>query len=102
MEAAKTKISKLKKEIREKVSENEALEQKARMLKHNVEQREQINNLKSNTNSSSEKGPEKTLRDIANQRKLLDVIKQQEEEIMFLKDELDRLRARTFPSFAHL
>jgi len=72
------------------------------MLKHNVEQREQINNLKSNTNSSSEKGPEKTLRDIANQRKLLDVIKQQEEEIMFLKDELDRLRARTFPSFAHL
>jgi len=75
MEAAKTKISKLKKEIREKVSENEALEQKARMLKHNVEQREQINNLKSNTNSSSEKGPEKTLRDIANQRKLLDVIK---------------------------
>jgi len=101
MEAAKTKISKLKKEIREKVSENEALEQKARMLKHNVEQREQINNLKSNTNSSSEKGPEKTLRDIANQRKLLDVIKQQEEEIMFLKDELDRLRARTFPSFAH-
>jgi len=102
MEAARTKISKLKKEIREKVSENEALEQKARMLKHNVEQREQINNLKSNTNSSSEKGPEKTLRDIANQRKLLDVIKQQEEEIMFLKDELDRLRARTFPSFAHL
>jgi len=72
------------------------------MLKHNVEQREQINNLKSNTNASSEKGPEKMCRDIANQRKLLDVIKQQEEEIMFLKDELDRLRARTFPSFAHL
>jgi len=66
MEAAKTKISKLKKEIREKVSENEALEQKARMLKHNVEQREQINNLKSNTNASSEKGPEKMCRDIAN------------------------------------
>lgn len=33
-------ISKLKKEIREKVSENEQLEQKARMLKHNVEQRQ--------------------------------------------------------------
>ena len=39
---------------------------------------------------------------IANQRKMIDVIKQQEEEIMFLKDELDRLRARTFPSFAHI
>jgi hypothetical protein len=33
---------------------------------------------------------------------MMDVIKQQEEEIMFLQDELDRLRARTFPSFAHL
>lgn len=39
---------------------------------------------------------------IANQRRMIDVIKQQEEEIMFLKDELDRLRARTFPSFAHI
>jgi len=39
---------------------------------------------------------------IANQRKMVDVIKQQQEEIMFLKDELDRLRARTFPSFAHI
>lgn len=32
----------------------------------------------------------------------MEVIKQQSEEMMFLKDELDRLRARTFPSFAHL
>lgn len=38
--AIKNMISKLKKEIREKVSENEQLEQKARMLKHNVEQRQ--------------------------------------------------------------
>jgi len=82
--------------------ENEQLEHKARVLKHNVEQRMQIEGLKSNTAQSADSDPKKKIKDIANQRKLLDVIKQQEEEIMFLKDELDRLRARTFPSFAHL
>ncbi len=68
----------------------------------NVDQRQQIEGLKSNTTNNSESDPRKKAKDVANQRKLLDVIKQQEEEIMFLKDELDRLRARTFPSFAHL
>lgn len=95
-------ISKIRKEIKEKSQENEQLEQKARTLKHNVEQRLQIENLKSNTANNADSDPRKKIQDIANQRKLLDVIKQQEEEIMFLKDELDRLRARTFPSFAHL
>ena len=32
----------------------------------------------------------------------MDVCRQQNEELDFLKEELDRLRARTFPSFAHL
>lgn len=102
IEAIKNMIAKLRKEIKEKSQENEQLEQKARTLKHNVEQRLQIENLKSNTASAGDSDPGKKIKDIANQRKLLDVIKQQEEEIMFLKDELDRLRARTFPSFAHL
>lgn len=30
------------------------------------------------------------------------IVKQRTEEIEFLRDELDRLRERTFPSFAHL
>lgn len=33
---------------------------------------------------------------------MVDLTKHYEEEIMFLKDELDKLRARTFPSFAHI
>lgn len=93
---------KLRREIKEKIQENEQLEAKARQLQMNVDQRQQIEGLKSNTTNNSESDPRKKAKDVANQRKLLDVIKQQEEEIMFLKDELDRLRARTFPSFAHL
>lgn len=93
---------KLRREIKEKQQENEQLEAKARQLQQNVDQRKEIMGLKQNTNQDSESDPSKRIKEIANRRRLLDVIKQQEEEIMFLKDELDRLRARTFPSFAHL
>mmetsp|Transcript_109189 Transcript_109189/g.151086 ORF Transcript_109189/g.151086 Transcript_109189/m.151086 type:complete len:180 (-) Transcript_109189:38-577(-) len=93
---------KLMREIREKNQENAQLDEKARKLQQNVESRKQIMSLKSKTSNESENDPKKKIKEVANQRKLKDVIKQQEEEIMFLKDELDRLRARTFPSFAHL
>ena len=66
---------KLKKEIKEKITENEQLEAKARQLKHNVEQRMQIEGLKSNTSNAGDSDPRKKAKDIANQRKLLDVIK---------------------------
>jgi hypothetical protein len=32
---------------------------------------------------------------------LVDKAKQQHEEIEFLREELDRMRAKTFPSFTH-
>jgi len=46
--------------------------------------------------------PAKRFKDIATKRKLLDLAKTQTDEIEFLRDELDRLRAKTFPSFAHM
>jgi hypothetical protein len=38
---------------------------------------------------------------ITMRRRLVDLAKSQTEEIEFLKQELDRLRHRTFPSFTH-
>lgn len=76
IEAIKSMQAKLRKEIKEKIQENEQLEAKARQLKHNVEQRMQIEGLKSNTSSNAESDPRKKAKDVANQRKLLDVIKQ--------------------------
>jgi hypothetical protein len=38
---------------------------------------------------------------ITMRRRLVELAKSQTEEIEFLKQELDRLRQRTFPSFAH-
>jgi len=59
-------------------------------------------NLKSNTKTDNDADPSKKIKEIAHKRKLLDIAKQQTEDIEVLRDELDRLRARTFPSFAHL
>ena len=89
-------------EIKDKKRENAELESKARDLRMEVDQRQQIIDLKSATNKDNGNDPLKQIMAIAQQRRMLDVIKQQEEEVMFLKDELDRLRARTFPSFAHI
>lgn len=97
-----TKLKKMQRDIKEKSAENEELERKARILKQNVEARQQIIDLKSAASNDGGNDPSIKFKEIANQRKMMDVIKQQEEEIMFLQDELDRLRARTFPSFAHL
>jgi septal ring factor EnvC (AmiA/AmiB activator) len=97
-----SKLKKMQRDIKEKSSENDELERKARVLKQNVEARQQIIDLKSAAANDGGNDPSIKFKEIANQRKMMDVIKQQEEEIMFLQDELDRLRARTFPSFAHL
>jgi cilia- and flagella-associated protein 43 len=94
---------KLRKEIQDKLRENEQLETKARQLQQNVDQRKQIMGLKSKTgDDGSAQDPSKKIKEVAHKRKLMDIVKQQTEEIEFLRDELDRLRAKTFPSFAHL
>ena len=96
------KKQKLKKEISNKQAESSELETKAYQLQNNVNQRQQIMSLKSNTMTDGDADPTNKIREIAIKRKLLDIAKQQTEEIEVLRDELDRLRAKTFPSFAHL
>lgn len=66
VEGFKNQITRLRKEIKEKAMENEALEAKARQLKHNVEQRMQIEGLKSNTSATGDSDPRKKNKDIAN------------------------------------
>ena len=66
---------KLKREIRDKRMESEQLETKARQLQNNVEQRQQIVNLKSNTRTDNDADPSKKIKEIAHKRKLLDIAK---------------------------
>ena len=39
---------------------------------------------------------------LATKRRLKDLLVQQEEEFMMLSEELNRIREKTFPSFAHI
>jgi len=78
------KLKKMQREIKEKDAENEELEKKARDLKQAVESRQQIIDLKSAASNDGGNDPAKKFKEVANQRKMMDVIKQQEEEIMFL------------------
>ena len=71
---------KLKQEIKDKNRENAELESKARDLRIEVDARQQIIDLKSATNTDSAQDPRKRIMAIANQRKMIDVIKQQEED----------------------
>ena len=41
------------------------------------------------------------MKSITTRRKLIDLARAQTDEIEFHRQELDRLRQRTFPSFAH-
>ena len=92
----------MKKEIDQKTKENEELEVRARQLQNNVEQRKQITQLRSKGDEENSQDPQKKFKQIAAKRHLLDLLEQQTEEIQFLRDELDRHRAKTFPSFAHV
>lgn len=99
LEGIENKKKKLQKEISNKQAENEALEQRALILKSNVEQWLGIINLLGEKKDNKEAGK---FNEIALKRKLLDMLEQQTEEIHFLREELDRYRAKTFPSFAHV
>jgi len=47
------------------------------------------------------KDSSKRMKEVSRKRRMLDQMKAYQEEIDFLKEELDKLRAKTFPSFAH-
>lgn len=88
----------LRRLIKDKDNENQLLLGQVGDAKSLVDDRRAIHDLQ-----SSELDLERTdrlMRDMRVTRKLEDVAKAQQEEMVALKKEIDRLRARTFPSFA--
>eukprot|EP01063_Lacrimia_lanifica_P024109 TRINITY_DN32071_c0_g1_i1.p1 TRINITY_DN32071_c0_g1~~TRINITY_DN32071_c0_g1_i1.p1 ORF type:complete len:1620 (+),score=651.41 TRINITY_DN32071_c0_g1_i1:66-4862(+) len=94
----KLQMQKIKRVIKEKQHENAELEAQVKNAKQLVSQREEIYNLQS-TGLDSERNA-KLMKNMRVTRKLEDVAKAQQEEMKLLKKEIDRLRERTFPSFA--
>lgn len=92
----------LRKKITEFSDENERLEDEVREMQEQKNQRAELITLKASVSDKAKHDPARKFKQISTRRHLFDLAKQQAEEIEILRDELERLRARTFPSFAHL
>eukprot|EP00294_Goniomonas_avonlea_P007777 CAMPEP_0114562008 /NCGR_PEP_ID=MMETSP0114-20121206/12300_1 /TAXON_ID=31324 /ORGANISM="Goniomonas sp, Strain m" /LENGTH=1687 /DNA_ID=CAMNT_0001747665 /DNA_START=89 /DNA_END=5153 /DNA_ORIENTATION=+ len=95
----KRKLFKIHRSIREKEVENEKLEEYVQDLAVSVAQRDKIMQVRA---SEAETGEEREYRmqELVWRRLVLEEARQQSEDIDILKSEVDRLRQRTFPSFA--
>lgn len=96
------KKSALQKTITDLTRDNEVLENEVYEMERQENQRESLLKLRSTISDQARDDPAGKFKQIATRRKMMDMIEQYREEIEFLNDELDRLRAKTFPSFAHL
>lgn len=104
-----SKLAKLRKtrrslarDISRKEEENRTLAGQRDELVHSVTVRESIlNNRGSGGTRSKGSAGDDRMKSIVTRRKLMDLARAQTDEIEFLRQELDRLRQRTFPSFAH-
>ena len=67
-----------------------------RELAFSVAQRTAIHNVQMN---EQHEGPDKRLQAITARRELVDLTKRQAEEVVVIREEVERLRLRTFPSF---
>ena len=104
-----SKMSKLEKankkimsQIKERLSENDKLDEQLVVLESNVSIRENIYKSRQESGGGQDADPSaRKMKRIMMRRKLIDLAKAQTDEIEFLRMELDRLRQKTFPSFAN-
>jgi len=95
---------KVSQQIRSRKDENERLKQQLNELKDAVSVREAVARSRSDSlagDLSAEQRTAHRMKRITLRRRLIDLARLQTEEIDFLRQELDRLRQRTFPSFSH-
>jgi len=105
MQKLEAKMNKISHQTDERTAENDRLSEQIGQLKGNVEMRESIHRSRFESGDGGEEDPAQQaaqrMRTITMRRKLIDLARAQTDEIEFLRQELDRLRQRTFPSFAH-
>jgi hypothetical protein len=96
--------SKLAHQVQERRSENERLKEQLRSLEHSVSAREAIYRARVDAAGgelSAASAAQSRMKRVTMRRRLVDLARTQTEEMDFLRGELDLLRQRTFPSFAH-
>jgi len=95
-------LKKFKSRIVEMTKSNRDLTKQIAKLESDVASKQEIVNIRGTISVKDEKklSVQKKMDAVVTRRKLVDLVKAQSEEIEFLRNELDRLRRRTFPSFA--
>jgi tetratricopeptide (TPR) repeat protein len=107
------KLNKVLKKVRDMQEENRRLDQTIVELQNSVAERQNIWRIRQKdapmpgTEGSGHEGSEaeaqrKRVAAVVERRRLVELAKQQAEEIEFLKSELERCRKRTFPSFQQM
>ena len=92
---------KLQKQINEKFAANEKLDASIMDASVAVAQREQISAMQK-TAADKEGMARRRMKEVVTRRRLLELARAQTDEVDILREELDRLRQRTFPSFHQL
>jgi chromosome segregation ATPase len=94
-------VAKINAMIADRRAEMESLQGQIEQLEGSVLEREMIHSIQSTNKDASGDGF-KRFEEIHMKRKLQTLVGMQTQEIGLLRDELDRLRRRTFPTFTHL
>lgn len=98
LEEKRKAIEKTKGVISRKASENKSLENQLVDLQEALEQRQEI--FIRTTSKATGKVASNTLKEIFTRRKLADLARSQAQDIAILREEVERLRLRTYPAFA--
>lgn len=98
-------LNKISRKVSEKTSQNSKLDQQLSELAKAVSARQEIHDSSSrksrNKNADSqEEGGDTALLEIYNRRRLVDLAKAQAQDISILREEVERLRLRTYPAFS--
>lgn len=105
MSKLKRAAGKVNRQVRDRESENTRLGSQMKELESAVTVRESIHRSRAQARgtgaSDASNRAAGRMKAITTRRKLIDLARAQTEEIEFLRQELDRLRQATFPSFAH-
>merc|ERR1711871_353352 len=94
-------VAKINAMIADRNNEMASLHGQIEQLEGSVLEREMIHEIQSQDQDASKDGYKK-LEEMHMKRKLQTLVGMQTQEIGLLRDELDRLRRRTFPTFTHI
>ena len=94
-------VAKINAMIADRNNEMESLQGQIEQLEGSVLEREMIHEIQAQNKDASSDGF-KRFEEVHMKRKLQTLVGMQTQEIGLLRDELDRLRRRTFPTFTHI